>query len=114
MKTFLRPTKVTWLVLPIIFITNALIGYGFFVLNGDISLLLQAFGLLVISLVYEGTEINVGTDVRGEGFWIPIPMPNALGWVMIILTLLINLVIYYVIASVISKYYYHRKQARNQ
>ena len=93
MKKFLKPT---WIIFVILFILN--IPLYFLAAIQDWLSLWYANILQWLWLYALFGEI--GFDVTSSYIW-----PNFLGWTLIILGSLITLIIYYVIASVISKYY---------
>jgi hypothetical protein len=110
--SFLKPTKITWITF---FVLIALNSIPLIVWNApslkhlnDLWIILplsQIFGLIWLSDV-------IGIDARGPGgdlSNILFPIPNFLGWMLIIIGNLITLAIYYLIASVISKFMSHYK-----
>ena len=106
MKNFLKPTKVTFVALVLVVVVNGvLLLLAVFYGVGAYFMISQALWLY-------GIISQLGVDVIGTGGYIP--APNFLGWTLIAIGTLTTLVIYYLLASLISKYYYQRKQAWKQ
>jgi len=107
MKTFLKPTKITWIAFVALLAFNVpvfLVGLGFGIGR-------TIWSLILVPLFQVGWLYNLfhwaGIDVRSPHEFVD--EPNFLGWILIVMGTLITLAVYYFIASLISKYYYRRK-----
>jgi hypothetical protein len=89
MRHFLKPTRVTWLTLALLFIVNAAS-----VLFGN------TYPLFLQLLWIYGPVFHLGINVSNGGYFSPVP--NSLGLLFILLALLIDLALYYLIACAVS------------
>jgi len=104
MKIFLRPTKITWITLAIFLVLNAsFFLLGMFLLIWPLMLIpLIQLGWLYSSFIHIGIDVTRGSDAFGIG-------PNFLGWILVIIGTAVTLILYYFIASYVSRYYSQTK-----
>ena len=110
MGHFLKPTKVTWIVFILLVIINIAGPFSVqFFSNVSPFVNWLTFDLPIYQFLglwdwVADMGINVIAPSGAEFF----DAPNMLGWVLIIVPFLITLMFHYLIASVISKWYYRR------
>ena len=105
MRSFVKPTKVTWIAFAILLAINFVLGIlGILDENWHLFVTLLFQIIWLYFWVPEWTNI----DVTGKGGFIP--LPNFLGWLLIIIGSLVSFTIYYLIASLASQYYYKKRE----
>ena len=105
MKEFLRPTKITWIVLGALLVLNVLLFLVGLLLwySGEYQWSFFIVPLFQIVWLY-GLGHNMGIPLANSREFID--TPNFLGWTAILIGSLITLMIYYFLASLISKIWY--------
>ncbi|OHA33293.1 MAG: hypothetical protein A2928_01650 [Candidatus Taylorbacteria bacterium RIFCSPLOWO2_01_FULL_45_15b] len=97
MKEFLRPTKRTWWVLLILIVLNIILPVSGIFLSVPELIFIPVFQAYTLSLLF----INVGVKVCNGGDFIC--NPSFIGWLLMGLSVLSWIILYYFIASYISK-----------
>lgn len=105
---FLKPTKVTWIAFAVILIINVI----FFIL-GIFDIFdewpLYQIPFFQIGWLYAFFRWILDIRVIGQSNEF-IATPNLLGWILIISGSLISFFLYYFTASLVSQYYYKKRE----
>jgi hypothetical protein len=104
LRTFLRPTRVTWAVVLAPVVLLPVLGLVRF--NATLLLL----GLFVIDLPFESYR-RLGLPVGHRGDWFGFAFPNGLGWTLIVLT---DLVALYLLGSLASAIWRRARAAQER